>query len=80
MVIGHLLDRSNVVWKLLFAACWIGWIFGPPLWFAFEYFVLFKKHEPSGSFEAFKYGQDLSSRAWLGVAAVLSVIASETLK
>lgn len=79
-LLEHLQNRYSQPWKILFVVCWIGWVFGPPLWFAYEYYYLYKKHGPVGSFEAFKYGQELSYRAWIGIAAVLSVIASESLK
>ena len=54
------------------AACWAFWVLAPPIWFAFEYFVLFK-HTP-GSFAALKYGQEQATKAWAAVVVVLASI------
>lgn len=49
----------------------------PPLWFVFEYQFLFKTYGPDGAFEAFKYGQDVASKVWLGIAAALTVLVAK---
>lgn len=58
-------------------AAWLGWVVIPPLWFAFEYLFLFKTYGPPGSFEAFKYAQDVASKVWLSIAAALTVIVAK---
>jgi hypothetical protein len=73
----HLYDQPGGCWKNWFYVCWVWWVFAPPTWFSFEYFYLFKPSKAEGTFEAFKYGQELASRAWLGIAAVMTVIASK---
>ena len=56
---------------------WAWWVAAPPVWFSVEYFYLFKKYKVKGRFEAFKYGQDVASKAWVAIAAIMSVIASK---
>ncbi len=55
----------------------VGWMLVPPLWFCIEYFLIFKpgaaSHNPA-EFELFKYGQDVSSRAWVAIASTLLVL------
>ena len=46
----------------------------PPGWFALEYFFLFKKYALPGSFDNFKYGQEVASQFWLAVSAVLTAL------
>ncbi|EXI92784.1 MAG: hypothetical protein AW12_00264 [Candidatus Accumulibacter sp. BA-94] len=75
-----ILNKCSDIYKGLFSSLWLLWVFGPPVWFSFEYFHLFKKHGKPGTFEAFKYGQELASRAWLGIAAVMSLIATDIYK
>jgi hypothetical protein len=77
VVSNHLSDRTNSDWAVRLHACWLWWVVTPPIWFSFEYFSLYKRKGQEGTFEAFKYGQELASRAWLGIAAVLTVIASK---
>ncbi|URI06151.1 hypothetical protein MW290_09445 [Aquincola tertiaricarbonis] len=64
-------------WQRRFYVCWCAWVLLPPLWFAFEYFVLFKTFGPDDGFESLKHGQQLAAQVWLGIAAVLTVIASK---
>nr|WP_315207576.1 hypothetical protein [uncultured Albidiferax sp.] len=58
----------------LLKAMWVFWVVVPPVWFAFEYFWLFKSCGNSAHFEAFKYGQDIASKVWLGIVVLLSGI------
>lgn len=53
---------------------WAFWVVVPPIWFAFEYFWLFKSCGNSDHFEAFKYGQDIASKVWLGIVVLLTGI------
>jgi len=73
-------NKHDATWRHLFSTLWVAWVVVPPLWFSFEYFSLFKKHGETGAFEAFKYGQELASRAWLSIAAVMSVVGAEIFK
>jgi hypothetical protein len=50
------------------------WVLGPPIWFFFEYFYLFRQHGKPGCIDTFKYGQELASRIWLALVAVLGVL------
>lgn len=70
----YLRDRSNPERKVFLQAVWVVWALAPPLWFWYEYFFLFKNRGPADAFEAFKYGQDVASKVWLAVVAVLSGI------
>jgi hypothetical protein len=49
------------------------WVIGPPIWFCWEFFY-FRTHGRPECFEAFKYGQDLASKVWLAVAAILGAL------
>jgi hypothetical protein len=57
---------------------WItaGWAVGVPLWFWFEYTFLAteKVKNDQQQFERLKYSQELASKVWLGVAAILAAI------
>ena len=73
---------------VLFHYCWTGehticksvilglWIVGVPSWFGIEYFYIYKKYgvdeKASDSFEHFKHGQDVATKAWLAVITVLT--------
>lgn len=74
----HFIFREESIWKNALIFCWSTWIIAPPIWFSYEYFYLFKKYGPENSFEAFKCGQELASRAWLGISAILTLIVSGT--
>jgi len=50
------------------------WIVLPPGWFCIEYFLIYKKHGLSGSFEVYKHGQDVAAKFWLAVSTVLSAL------
>lgn len=50
------------------------WTLLPPLWFWFEYFYLYKPFAPAGTFEAFKYGQDISAKIWAAIVAVITAV------
>lgn len=74
ITIYYSLCRPDHVWILY--SSWIWWVAAPPIWFSAEYFWLFKKYGRDGTFEAFKYGQDLASKAWFGLAAILTGLVS----
>lgn len=68
----HLSAPTADSWRTAAWCAWLGWVVIPPLWFNFEYQFLFKKYGPDEAFEAFKYGQDVASKVWLGIAAALT--------
>jgi hypothetical protein len=73
---------------ILFHYCWTGdhtilkscilsaWVIGVPAWFALEYFYIYKKYgipeSQGGSFDHFKHGQDVATKAWLAIITVLT--------
>ena len=57
------------------------WTVGPPVWFWFEYFCLYRKYGAPDTLELFKYGQDLSKAIWAGVlAGLIAFAASDAVK
>lgn len=48
------------------------WTVVPPAWFAVEYFEVFKRYGTDGSLEDFKYGQDIASKVWLSMVAIIT--------
>lgn len=50
------------------------WVLGPPIWFFIEYFYLFRQHGKPECIETFRYGQELASRIWLALVAVLGFL------
>jgi hypothetical protein len=71
-------NRANSSRRDWLVAAWACWVVLPPLWFAFEYLYLFKSSGPEGSFEAFKYAQDVGSKVWLGMAAALTALVAKS--
>ena len=45
------------------------WTIGPPVWFWFEYFWLFKQYSKPEHLEIFRHGQQVSASIWAGVIA-----------
>jgi hypothetical protein len=76
-VTSHLRQPSSILWQGAFRATWVFWIFAPPIWFSVEYFCLYKPFGKEGTFEAFKYGQELAYRAWVGIAAAMTLLYSQ---
>jgi hypothetical protein len=85
-----LIPTLGVVVLYLFGGCresmltalqvaWVWWVVAPPIWFSFEYFILFKQHGPNDAFESFKYGQDVSAKAWIAFVLVLTGILEKKL-
>lgn len=52
------------------------WVIVVPLWFSIEYFFLYKTKGLDGdkSFDHFKHGQDVATKAWLAVVTVLTAL------
>ena len=53
---------------LLFA-----WGILPPMWFVIEYFFVFLPYGVKGSFGFFQYGQNIASKLWAAVFAIISI-------
>jgi len=52
-----------------------GWLIGPPVWFWFDYFFIFKQYgDFKEHFEHFKYGQEVCAKVWAGVTVFLYAI------
>jgi hypothetical protein len=73
-VILYINDKADAEYIRYMHIAWLWWVIAPPVWFSVEYFYLFKKYKIRGTFEAFKYGQDVASKAWLAIAVALSAI------
>lgn len=52
------------------------WAVGPPIWFWYEYFFVYRNHGEPDTFELFKHGQQVSLAIWAGVALALAAFAS----
>lgn len=50
------------------------WTTLPPLWFVFEYAIVYPKWGDETSFDEFKHGQQLAAACWAGVLAMLIMI------
>ncbi len=71
-VVIYSINAKDVV-PLYFA---IGlWAIGPPAWFWYEYYWLYRKYGEPDTLELFKYGQDVSKAIWAGVLAGLIALA-----
>ncbi|MBL1264048.1 hypothetical protein [Candidatus Methylomicrobium oryzae] len=51
----------------------VAWGILPPVWFVVEYFFIFLPYGAPGSFGFFQYGQDIASKLWAGVFALISI-------
>lgn len=71
-LILHFYYDSSCLLKVV----WALWIVAPPIWFCYEYFWLFRDEKVTVTFETFKYGQDIASKGWLAIAALLTGILS----
>jgi hypothetical protein len=56
----------RTLWHLVFF-----WTVMPPAWFAIEYFILYGHYGVPGSFESFKYGQEVAAKFWAGGLALV---------
>ena len=52
------------------------WAVGPPVWFWFEYFYIYRAYGQPDTLDLFKCGQDVSKAIWAGVLAVLIAFAA----
>ncbi len=44
---------------------------GPPVWFLYEFFYLYKRVKSPEDWDRFKHGQDQSAKVWLALVTVL---------
>lgn len=49
------------------------WGIFPPVWFVVEYFFIFMPYGVKGSFAFFQYGQDIASKLWAALFALISI-------
>jgi hypothetical protein len=52
------------------------WVIVTPVWFWFEYFVIFRKYGDSTAFDSFKHGQQLSLAIWAALVFFLNGLVS----
>lgn len=50
------------------------WTLVPPMWFVFDFYVLFKRFGAQDSFDMLKYGERISERLWAAVLALIGLI------
>ena len=67
---GDPLDSDHPV-KVLQAVLLVIWIVGPPVWFWYEFFYLYKRANNPEDWDRFKHGQDQSAKIWLALVTVL---------
>lgn len=60
--------RRTKLWLLIL------WTLLPPLWFSAEYYYLYKPFAPAGAFELFKYGQEVASKIWAAIVALIAAV------
>ncbi|MGH8552835.1 MAG: hypothetical protein ACRESZ_02920 [Methylococcales bacterium] len=51
----------------------VAWGILPPVWFVIEYFFIFLPYGNQGAFVFFQYGQDIASKLWAAVFALISI-------
>jgi hypothetical protein len=67
---GDPLDSLHPI-KVLQAALLAIWILGPPVWFWYEFFYLYKRARNPEEWDRFKHGQEQSGKIWLALVTVL---------
>jgi hypothetical protein len=55
------------------------WAIIPPIWFWYDYFVLFKPYAPATAHEYFRHGQQLSAAIWASITLTLAAMSSSDL-
>jgi len=69
-LVGYFLKCRPFLLYVLFVV----WALGPPAWFAFEYFCLFRRHRAKVDFEHFKHGQDTMAKVWVAIVGLLAIL------
>lgn len=54
------------------------WVVGVPLFFFYEYVVLFRNFGGASQYDQFKRVQELSSKVWAGAIVVLAAFFAQT--
>jgi hypothetical protein len=49
------------------------WGIFPPMWFVLEYFFIYLPYGAKDSFAFFQYGQNIASKLWAAVFALISI-------
>ena len=49
------------------------WGILPPIWFLVEYFFIYLPYGVKGSFNYFQYGQNVASKVWAAIFALISI-------
>jgi len=49
------------------------WGILPPIWFLVEYFYIYLPYGIKGSFDYFQYGQNVASKVWGAIFALISI-------
>jgi hypothetical protein len=52
----------------------VAWAVIPPIWFVLEYFCLFLPYGVENSFKYFDYGQNVASKLWGAVSALIILV------
>jgi hypothetical protein len=52
------------------------WIIGPPVWFWFDYFFVYRKYGDPEAFDSYKHGQQISLAIWAALAVLLLSVAN----
>ncbi len=79
-IIAGLIAAATTLWIIYYKNTLKGkylllaaWGIVPPVWFVIEYFFIYLPYGVSGSFEYFRYGQDVASKLWAAVFALISI-------
>ena len=73
LVASHKYAQQSI---LILAALWAVL---PPAWFFYEYFFVYPEAGRPGTWEAFKYGQQVAVALWAGITATLYGLGSSEL-
>jgi len=52
------------------------WIVGPPIWFWFDYFKVYRRYGDPEAFDSYKHGQQISIAIWAAFALLFAALAS----
>jgi hypothetical protein len=52
------------------------WIVGPPVWFWFDYFKVYRRYGDPEAFDSYKHGQQISIAIWAAFALLFAALAN----
>ena len=52
------------------------WIVGPPVWFWFDYFKVYRRYGDPEAFDSYKHGQQISIAIWAAFAIMFGAFAN----